>query len=402
MEMTIGKVIEAKRKMKNVVRETPLFYSSTFSRQSGCEVYLKCENKQKTGSFKLRGAYNKIINLKANEKENGVIASSAGNHAQGVAYAASAFGIKSTIVMPATAPQAKVQATRGYGAEVVQYGEVYDECYNKALELQKQTGAVFIHPFDDLEVIAGQGTIALEILEADPDIDAIVVPVGGGGLISGVAFAAKAIKPSIKVIGVQAAIIASTKASIEKGEIVTLPGIKSIADGISVSTPGSTTFELIQKYVDEVVTVNEDEISSAIFALMETGKMVSEGAGACPVAALLSKKIKLPGKKVAAVISGGNIDIEMVANIINRQLILLRRRIRFWVKIQDRVGELGKLITNIGELGGNIVNVAQEKNWDEKGLEYAKVTFEIEAQTSEHSKKIVEALIHEGYDIKNL
>ncbi|MCY6369850.1 threonine ammonia-lyase [Clostridium ganghwense] len=402
MNLDLNKIKKAQENIKGVARRTPLFYSSTFSKRSGYEIYLKCENKQKTGAFKLRGAYNKIANLTQEEKEKGVIASSAGNHAQGVAYAATAFGIKSTIVMPSTAPQAKVQATKGYGAEVVQFGEVYDECYGKAVELQKETEATFVHPFNDEDVMAGQGTIGLEILEDLPDVDAILVPIGGGGLISGIAVAAKTIKPDIKIIGVQAEIIASSKASLEAGKVVTVEGTKSLADGISVKTPGELSFKYIKEYVDEIVTVSEDEIAYANFALMERSKLIAEGAGATPLAAVLANKIKIDGKKIAVLISGGNVDIAMVSKIINRELIMQKRRICFSVELQDKVGQLGGLITIIGKLGANIVKVRQEKNWEEKGLEFANVTFEIESQSREHSVEIINSLKEKGYELDGI
>lgn len=399
MEITLESVKKAQENIKGVARRTPLFYSSTFSNKSGYNIYFKCENKQKTGAFKIRGAYNKIVNLSKEEREKGVIASSAGNHAQGVAYAAAAFGIKSTIVMPTTAPQAKVQATKGYGAEVVQYGEVYDECYAKALEIQKESGATFVHPFNDEDVIAGQGTIALEILEDLPETNAILVPIGGGGLISGIALTAKTLKPDIKIIGVQAEKIASTRASLEKGKLVTLNGIKSLADGISVKTPGDITFEYMKKYVDEVVTVSEDEIAYAVFSLIETSKLMSEGAGAVALAAILSDKINISGSNIVALISGGNIDIAMISKIIDRQLVLLRRRICFKVKLQDKVGQLGSLINKIGVMGANIVRVRQERNWEESGLDFANVTFEIESESKEHSLKIINTLKNSGYEV---
>lgn len=399
MELTLERIKQAQKNISGVARRTPLFFSSTFSKKDGYNVYLKCENKQKTGAFKLRGAYNKIASLTEEEKSKGVIASSAGNHAQGVAYAATSFGIKSTIVMPNTAPQAKVQATIGYGAEVVQYGEVYDECYGRAVELQRETGATFLHPFNDIDVMAGQGTITLEILEDLPEVDTIVVPIGGGGLIAGMAVAAKESNPNIKIIGVQAEIIASSKASLERGEIVTLPGVKSLADGISVQTPGNITFEYMKKYVDEIVTVTEDEIAFAIFSLMERNKVIAEGAGAVPLAAILADKINAKGKNVVALVSGGNIDIAMVSKIIDRELILLNRRISFVVELQDKVGQMGALINDIVAQGVNIVKTGQDRNWDKKGLDYVKVEFEIEAQSREHAQQLIGALIVKGYNL---
>ena len=325
MELNLERIKQAQENIKDVARKTPMFHTSTFSNICGCNLYLKCENKQKTGAFKLRGAYNKLVNLTEEEKKKGVIASSAGNHAQGVAYAATSFGVKATIVMPVTAPQAKVTATKGYGASVIQAGQVYDECYAKAVEVQKETGATFLHPFNDIDVMAGQGTIGLEILEELPEMDVIVVPIGGGGLISGIATAAKAIKPSIRIVGVQPEIVASTKASMEKGEVVTLPGAKSLADGISVSTPGTECFKYIQKYVDEVVTVTEDEIAYGMFSLMERNKLIVEGAGASAIAALLAGKIDgVKGKNVVTIVSGGNVDIATVSKIIERELVLQR------------------------------------------------------------------------------
>lgn len=400
MNLDLNSIKKASENIKEIVRKTPIFYSSTLSSETGSNVYLKCENKQKTGAFKLRGAYNKIINLSEDEKARGVIASSAGNHAQGVAYAATKLGIKSTIFMPETAPQSKVNATRGYGAEVVQYGEVYDECYKKAAQIQKETKATFVHPFNDEEVMAGQGTIALEILEELPETDAIIVPVGGGGLISGIAVAAKSIKPDIKIIGVQPEIIASSKASLEKGEIVTLPGVKSLADGISVCTPGDIAFEYIKKYVDEIVTVSEDEIAYGIFHLVERGKLVCEGAGASTVAALLADKINMNGKNVVAVLSGGNVDIAILSKIIDRELILIQRRISFSVEIQDRVGQLEKIISTVGKLGGNVVKVMQDRNWSGKGLDYADVIFEIEVESETQAHKLMETLKDRGYNVK--
>lgn len=397
--ITIEDIKQAQENLKGIVRKTPLFYSSTFSKECGCEVYLKCENKQKTGAFKLRGAYNKICSLTEEEKNNGVVASSAGNHAQGVAYAATAFGIKSTIVMPVTAPVAKVQATKNYGAEVIQHGEVYDECYSKAVEVQKETGATFVHPFNDDKVIAGQGTISLEILEEIPDVDIMVVPIGGGGLISGMAVAAKAMNPDIKIIGVQAEIIASSKISLIKNEIVTLPGVKSLADGISVKTPGDNTFKYMKKYVDEIVTVTEDEIAYGIFSMMERNKLVAEGAGAVSVAALLAGKIKAEGKKVVALVSGGNIDIAIVSKIIDRELVMLKRRITISVELQDKVGQLSSIISDIVALGGNVSRARQDRNWNSKGLEYTNVIFEIEAESKDHSKHIISVLEDKGYNL---
>ncbi|EYE87591.1 threonine dehydratase [Fervidicella metallireducens AeB] len=320
MQVTFDMIKEAKERLEGISRKTELFYSRTFSEMSGMNVYLKTENRQKTGAFKVRGAFNKIANLTEEEKKCGVIASSAGNHAQGVALAARTYGIKATICMPETAPAAKVSATKGYGAEVIQHGMVYDDCYAKAVEVQKETGATFVHPFNDPYVIAGQGTIGLEILEELPNADAIVVPIGGGGIIAGIAIAAKTINPNIKIIGTQAEIIASTKASLEAGQPVLVPAAKSLADGISVRIPGELTFDIMKNYVDEVVTVTEEEIEDAIFMLAQRSKLVVEGAGATTIAAIMTKKINMPGKNVVTVLTGGNIDVAVLANIINKGL----------------------------------------------------------------------------------
>lgn len=401
MELNLERIKKAQENIKDVARKTPMFHTSTFSKQCDCNLYLKCENKQKTGSFKLRGAYNKVVSLTEEEKKMGVIASSAGNHAQGVAYAATAFGVKATIVMPATAPQAKVNATKGYGAEVIQAGQVYDECYAKAVEVQKETGATFLHPFNDVDVMAGQGTIGLEILEELPETDVIVLPIGGGGLIAGIATAAKTIKPSIRIVGVQPEIVAPIIPSLEKGEVVTLPGAKSLADGISVSTPGDQCFKYIQKYVDEVITVSEDDIAFGMFSLMERNKLMTEGAGATPLAALLAGKVKdVKGKNVVALVSGGNVDIATAAKIIERELVLLKRRIRFTAELQDKAGTLGALISDIGSMGGNVVTVAQSNNWNEKGLEFADVRFEVTVQSQEHGEEILSKLKEKGYSIE--
>lgn len=315
--LTLNEIKEAEKNLKGVVRRTPMFFSDTFSKMCGAKVYLKCENKQKTGAFKFRGAYNKLASLTDEEKSRGIIAASSGNHAQGTAYAASVFGVKATIAMPVTSPEAKVTATKGYGAEVVQAGQVYDECYAKALEIQKETGATFMHPFDDLYVMAGQGTIGLEIMEDLPEADVVVVPIGGGGIISGIATAVKSLKPGIRVVGVEPEVIPSAKVSLEKGQVTTLPVASSLADGIVVATPGKNCFESIQKYVDEIVTVSDEEVENAIFLLLQRSKLMVEGAGAAALAAVLSGKVKnIQGKNVVAMVTGGNIDTAKIAEII--------------------------------------------------------------------------------------
>lgn len=399
MPLTLDDIRKAREHLSGVARHTPVMPSGTLSARCGAEVWLKLENRQKTGSFKLRGAFNKICTLSDAERARGVCTASAGNHAQGVAYGATARGTRSVVVMPETAPQAKVQATRGYGAEVIQHGEVYDDCVAKALEIAAEAGATFVHPFDDEAVMAGQGTIALEILEDLPETGTLLLPVGGGGLISGMAVAARALRPDIRIIGVQAAVVASARVSLEKREIVTLPGVKSLADGISVATPGRNTFPVMESLVDDIVTVTEEEIALGIFTLLERNKIMAEGAGAVGAAAILAGKV-LSRRPLAVLISGGNIDIAMVAKIIERELIVIGRRISFTVEIPDRVGRLGALINHIVSLGGNIVKTRQDRNWVERGLDYVSVNFELEAQTPEHAHRIQAELKKAGYELR--
>ena len=326
-KVTLEMIKEARDTIKDIVKETPLLESVQMSSQTGANVYLKCENLQKTGSFKIRGACNKIANLTQEEKDKGVIASSAGNHAQGVALGAKMNGIKATIVMPSTAPLAKVTATKGYGAEVVLNGLVYDDAYAKAVELQKETGATFLHPFNDEYVIAGQGTISLEILEQLENVDTIICPIGGGGIMAGVAVAAKALKPNIKIVGVQSANIPSMKHSFDKGVVTTAFKDVTIADGIAVKTPGDLTFSIIKELVDEIIVVNEDEIAQAMLFLLEYQKVTSEGAGAVTTAAIWSGKyIPKKDENIVCIISGGNIDINTLYRVIDKGLVKCGRR----------------------------------------------------------------------------
>lgn len=321
-KITLKDIENARETIEGIVKKTDLNRSMKLSDSTKANVFLKCENLQKTGSFKVRGACNKIASLTDEEKANGVIASSAGNHAQGVALGARMSGIEATIVMPATAPKAKIEATKGFGAKVVLNGEVYDDAYAKAVEIQKETGATFLHPFDDEYVIAGQGTIALEIFEQlDNKVDTILCPIGGGGIISGIAVAAKALNPNVKIIGVQTANIPSMHKSKENGCVTTAFNDVSIADGISVKTPGNLTFEIVNELVDEIILVTEDEIKEAIVFLMENQKLIAEGSGAVTTAALLSKKyMPKANENVVCVISGGNIDMKKVNEILNNAL----------------------------------------------------------------------------------
>jgi threonine dehydratase len=390
----------AQERLQSIIHNTDLELSTTFSDLIGAKVYLKMENLQKTGSFKIRGAYNKIACLSKEEKAKGVIAASAGNHAQGVAYAAHQAGIISTIVMPETAPISKVLATRGYGAEVVLHSNLYDEAYQKAREIQKSTGATFIHAFDDLEVIAGQGTIGLEILDALGDVEVVLVPIGGGGLASGVAVAIKSLKPKIKVIGVEAQGAACMKVSREAQKICTLEKARTIADGIAVKCPGSLTYSLLEKYLDDVVTVDDEEIASTILLLLERAKLVVEGAGAVSLAAALYQKVELSKKKVAAIISGGNIDVNFVSRIIERGLVKNGRHIRIYTTMSDRPGTLQAFLQIIAQERGNVIAINHDRNNIHLHLDEAQIEAMIETQSLEHGKKIIGALERRGFKVQ--
>ena len=398
--VTLQDIKNAKETIKNIVKQTDILESVKLSNMTGANVFYKCENLQKTGSFKLRGACNKIANLTDKEKSNGVIASSAGNHAQGVALGASMTGIKATIVMPATAPLAKVTATKGYGAEVVLNGLVYDDAYAKAVELQKETGATFLHPFDDKYVIAGQGTIGLEILEQlDGKVDTILCPIGGGGIIAGIATAAKGINPNIKIVGVQTANIPSMHESIKNGEVTTAFKATTIADGIAVKTPGNVTFEIIKELVDEIVVVEEDEIAQGMLFLMENQKVVSEGSGAVSTAALLSKKyVPKQGENVVCVISGGNVDVNTLYRVIGTALTKEGRRYAFNTVIQDKPGGLAELTKIISEHNANILHVNLSKS-STGGLGTLTTEMELETFNKDHIDEIKAAIIKAGFEI---
>ena len=395
--LTIDKIYDASSVLKEAIRTTDLIAAPKLN--PTCQVYLKTENLQMTGSFKVRGSYYKISRLTPQEKAKGVIACSAGNHAQGVALAAAKNGIKSVICLPDGAPISKVEATKSYGAEVCLVPGVYDDAYNKALELQKEKGYTFVHPFDDEDVIAGQGTIALEILNAMNDLDAIVVPVGGGGLISGVAFAAKQLKPSIKVYGVQAQGAPSMANSVHDNKIERLDTVKTIADGIAVKEPGKNTFELCSKYVDEIVTVNDDEISTAILTLMEQQKMVAEGAGAVSVAAVMFNKIPVQGKKVCCIVSGGNIDVTILSRVIKRGLLMTGRNMAINIELLDKPGQLMQVSKIISELGGNVITVHHERANAGSDVNGCFLRLEVETKNFEHIKLINDTLIKNGFKL---
>lgn len=383
MQVSLDDIKKARETLAGVICRTGLAYTNTVSEMSGNNVYLKMENLQRTGSFKLRGAYNKIANLSAEEKLKGVIASSAGNHAQGVALAATTFGIPSTIVMPKHAPLSKVNATRGYGAKVVLHGDVYDEAYAKAKCIQAEEHATFVHPFDDPMVIAGQGTIALELLEDLPEVEVVVVPIGGGGLISGMAVALKNLKPNIKIIGVQTKNMPSMAEAISKQCIVTIPGNPTLADGIAVKTPGTLNFDIVKRYVDDIVTVDEEEIAGAILLLLERVKTISEGAGAATIAAVLHRLSHYKDRKIAAVISGGNIDVNTMTRIINQGMVKSGRKVFFDTMISDKPGTLCKLLHLIADAGANVLAVTHCRDNRGVALGYANVELELETADEE-------------------
>ena len=395
--LTLDKIYHASFVLKDVIRHTELVRTEKIN--PDCELYLKPENLQFTGSFKLRGSGYMISQLSDEEKSHGVIACSAGNHAQGVALAATKYGIKSLICLPDGAPISKVQATKGYGAEVCMVPGVYDDAYNKAIELRDKEGYTFVHPFDNIDVIAGQGTIGLEILNELSDVDAIVVPIGGGGLISGVAFAAKKLKPDIKVYGVQAAGAPSMFNSVRDGKIERLESVSTIADGIAVKQPGENTFKLVSEYVDEIVTVTEDEISSAILALIEQQKMIAEGAGAVSVAAVMFNKVPVKGKKVVCVVSGGNIDVTILSRVIKRGLMKSGRLCSLVIELMDKPGQLQNVSRIIAECGGNVTGVHHERASETTDINGCFLRVTLETKNHEHTEQIVKALKDFGFKI---
>ena len=388
---------DAREKLRGVARHTDLIKAPLLS--SDCQMFLKPENLQFTGSFKLRGAGYKIACLTDEERKRGVIACSAGNHAQGVALSASKYGIKSIVCMPESAPIMKIEATKSYGAEVVLVHGVYDDAHTKAVELQNERGYTFVHPFNDENVIAGQGTIGAEILAELPDAEVIVCAVGGGGLISGVALAAKAINPNVKVYGVQAEGAASMYEAIKAGGPVSLAGVSTFADGIAVKKAGSITYGIVSKYVDGIVTVSEDEIAGAILTMIEKQKMISEGAGAVSVAAVMTGKIPCKGKKTVCVISGGNIDVGILSNVIERGLVGMGRSHRIRMALPDRPGQLTAVTSSIAKSGGNIMSVHHERGSDPDNIMGCRLDILVETRDNDHIKKIDDDLRRLGYDL---
>lgn len=395
--LKLGDFKAAKKRVDEVIDETRLIHSEAFSNECGNDVYIKPENLQKTGAFKIRGAYNKIIKLDDDAKMKGLIASSAGNHAQGVAYAARKLGVKATICMPAHTPLIKVEATKAHGAEVVLHGEVYDEAYAKAVELQKKEGYTFIHPFDDEDIIEGQGTIALEILEELPDTDVILVPIGGGGLIAGIACAAKQINPNVKIYGVEPEGAASALAAIHEDQVVTLAEANTIADGTAVKTIGSKTFEYIKKYVDGIITVNDYELMDAFLLLVEKHKLVAEGSGILSLAGL--KKLYEKNKKVVSLVSGGNIDVLTISSMINKGLISRGRIFTFSVQLPDKPGQLELVSKVLNQCNANVIAVDhnQFKNFARFSEVELRVT--VETNGNSHIQTIIDEFAKLGYNI---
>ncbi len=396
--LTLDKVYHASFQLKDVIRRTDMIMAPKIN--PDCEVHLKTENLQVTGSFKVRGAAYKISQLSEEEKQKGVIACSAGNHAQGVALAATKNGIKSLICLPDGAPISKVEATRKYGANICLVEGVYDDAYNRALQLKDEKGYTFIHPFNDEDVIAGQGTIGLEVLEQLPDVDVVIVPVGGGGLISGVAFAIKSLNPNVKVYGVQASGAPSMLRSVANGKIEKLDEVSTIADGIAVKEPGDVTFQMCQKYVDGIVSVSEDEIAAAILALIEQQKLIAEGAGAVSVAAAMFNKVDVKGKKVCCLVSGGNIDVTILSRVIKRGLLKSGRTYSLTIELIDKPGQLKGVADTIAELGGNVISVHHERASEGSDINGCYLRLLLETRNFEHIDAIKAALTERGYRIK--
>lgn len=397
--VTIADIWHAQEVLRKKITNTPLVHSRTFSAMTGADVYLKAEMLQRSGSFKIRGATYKMSRLSKEQRAHGVITASAGNHAQGVAIAARDAGVPCTIFMPRFAPLAKVTATRSYGAEVVLYGDTYDDAYARCMEVQRETGATYIPAFDDPDVIAGQGTLGLEILNQQPDVDMLIVPIGGGGLIAGIALAAKALKPDIRVIGVQAAGAGSCRASLDKGEVATLPAISTIADGIAVKRPGQITFPIIQALVDEVLLINDEQIIHAVLLLLERCKFLVEGAGAIGVAALLSGLIEVKGHTVVCPLSGGNIDINLVSRFIQHGLSAAGRFLAIHSLIPDRPGELLRLLQVIADEGVNVLDVNHHRMSSHVPIQQVEVILTLETRDRAHCEQLMGVLRERGYQV---
>ena len=397
--MTIDSIREARERLAAVVQRNRLDHSSTFSAMTGGDVYLKCENLQKTGSFKVRGAYNKIAKLAEEGKTKAIVACSAGKHAQGCAVAASAMGMKATIVMPKTTPIAKINATEGYGAKAELYGDCYDDAYLRAREIEKTEGAAFIHPFDDEEVIAGQGTLGLEMLEEVPDLDCVIVPAGGGGLLAGVALAVKSINPKVSVIGVQAEGAPAIALSFREKKHIATDSVNTITDGITGKNPGEIKNKISDKYADDVVTVSDGDSASAIIHLIERTKLVVEPAGATPLALLLSGKLNVRGKKVACLLSGGNIDVSTIGKIIDRGLVSRGRKIEFSIQLQDKPGMLEKVSHILASENANVISITYDRMSADLELGETILHIGCEVGGKEHSERVAKALTDSGLKV---
>jgi threonine dehydratase len=395
--LTLDNVYRAHHRLKKVIRKTDLIYAHTLS--SDNDIYLKTENLQVTGSFKVRGASYKISCLTDEEKQKGVIACSAGNHAQGVALACKVNGVKSKIFIPSIAPISKVEATKAYGAEVVLVDGIYDDAYQAALVEVEKTGAVFVHPFNDEDVIAGQGTIGLELLEDLPNMDAVVVPIGGGGLIAGVAFTLKQLNPDIRVYGVQACGASAMLESVYKCRLTSLPSVSTFADGIAVREPGDITYDYCAKYVDKIVSVTDDETATAILTLMENEKVVAEGAGAVSVAAMLFDKIPEKNSKVVCLVSGGNIDVTILSRVIHRGLLTSGRISDLTIELLDKPGQLKEISTIIADLGANVIKVNHERGGQNTDINGCYINLSMETRNHAHFDEIKEALLARNYHL---
>lgn len=395
--LTLDKIYHAAFVLRDVARRTDLIAAERL--HSDSELYLKTENLQVTGSFKLRGAYYKISQLSEEERAHGVIACSAGNHAQGVALAATRLGIPSVVCMPDGAPIMKVESTKRLGAKVELVKGTYDDAHDRAVELQKETGMTFIHPYDDELVMAGQGSIGLEILDQLPDVEAIIVPIGGGGLIAGVAMAVKSLRPDVKVYGVQAAGAGSMYRAFHDGVYETLDRVDTFADGIAVKTPGEHTFELIRKYVDDIVTVSEDEIAAAILALMENQKLVAEGAGATPVAAALFGKLPIAGKKTVCLVSGGNIDVNILSRVITRGLVMSGRTANLMIALEDKPGQLLRVSDIVSSCGANIVSVHHDRGDTNMAITSCFLKLGLETRNAAQIEEIKQRLTEAGFEL---
>ncbi|MBS6503492.1 MAG: threonine ammonia-lyase [Clostridium sp.] len=398
--MHLNEIKKTREKIKDVINKTPILYSPIFSKMTNCSVYMKCENLQLTGAYKIRGALNKIRSLSDDEKSKGVVCSSAGNHAQGVAYAANLLGVESTIVMPKTTPYLKIQSTKDFGGNVVLHGNCYDDAFLKAKSIEENNNSVFIHPFNDINVIYGQGTIALEILEEINDIDIILCPIGGGGLISGISLAAKEINPSINIIGVQAEGANAMEQSFKNGNLISLNSVNTIADGIAVKSPGDLTYKIIKEYVDDIVTVSDQEIAEAFLILCEKHKLLAEASGAASLAAL--KKLNYTNKKIACIISGGNIDMITISSLINDGLVERGRLFCFTLELPDIPGQLQEISRILSELNANIVQLEHNQFKASNRLKNVLLEVTIETNGIEHINLIKDTFINMGFKINQM